>query len=65
MGMATVSLGGVTLTAHLTAGHTAGCTTWTTTASENGKPYDVVFGLQLALPNVYYAGDRSFARPFL
>jgi len=25
----TVSLGGVTLTAHLTAGHTEGCTTWT------------------------------------
>jgi len=25
----TVSLGGVTLTAHLTPGHTAGCTTWT------------------------------------
>jgi metallo-beta-lactamase class B len=27
----TVSLGGVTLTAHLTPGHTPGCTTWTTT----------------------------------
>jgi metallo-beta-lactamase class B len=25
-----VSLGGTTLTAHLTAGHTPGCTTWTT-----------------------------------
>src|SRR5262245_23271391 len=30
----TVSLGGVTLTAHLTAGHTHGCTTWTMKANE-------------------------------
>ena len=48
----TVSLGGVTLTAHLTAGHTPGCTTWTTTATENGKSYDVVFGCSLRSPNV-------------
>jgi metallo-beta-lactamase class B len=46
----TVSLGGVTLTAHLTAGHTPGCTTWTTTAMENGKQYDVVFGCSLRSP---------------
>jgi metallo-beta-lactamase class B len=46
----TVSLGGVTLTAHLTAGHTPGCTTWTTTATENGKQYDVVFGCSLRSP---------------
>jgi metallo-beta-lactamase class B len=48
----TVRLGDVTLTAHLTAGHTPGCTTWTTTAAENGKPYDVVFGCSLRSPNV-------------
>jgi len=46
----TVSLGGVTLTAHLTAGHTPGCTTWTTTATESGNPYDVVFGCSLRSP---------------
>jgi metallo-beta-lactamase class B len=39
----TVSLGGVTLTAHLTAGHTRGCTTWTMTTEEGGKTYHVVF----------------------
>jgi metallo-beta-lactamase class B len=39
----TVSLGGVTLTAHLTPGHTQGCTTWTTDATENGKRYQVAF----------------------
>jgi metallo-beta-lactamase class B len=37
-----VKLGDVTLVAHLTPGHTHGCTTWTTKATENGKTYDVV-----------------------
>jgi metallo-beta-lactamase class B len=39
----TVSLGGVTLTAHLTPGHTRGCTTWTMMTQDGGKPYNVVF----------------------
>lgn len=38
-----VTLGGVTLHAHLTPGHTKGCTTWTTTVQENGNPYLVAF----------------------
>jgi metallo-beta-lactamase class B len=45
-----VMLGGVTLTAHLTAGHTHGCTTWTTTAQEGGKTYNVMFGCSLRSP---------------
>lgn len=39
----TVTLGGVTLTAHLTPGHTPGNTTWTMKTEEGGKSYDVVF----------------------
>ena len=38
----TVSLGGTTLTAHLTPGHTKGCTTWTTTVTANGRVLNVV-----------------------
>lgn len=38
----TVQLGGITLTAHKTAGHTPGCTTWTMQVVENGKPLNVV-----------------------
>ncbi|MEO5923235.1 MAG: subclass B3 metallo-beta-lactamase [Bryobacteraceae bacterium] len=38
----TVTLGGTTLTAHLTPGHTKGCTTWTAKITEDGKTYDVV-----------------------
>ena len=33
----TVSLGGMALTAHLTPGHTAGCTTWTFPVKADGK----------------------------
>jgi metallo-beta-lactamase class B len=38
----TVSLGGSTLKALLTPGHAPGCTTWTMTVTEDGKPYKVV-----------------------
>jgi metallo-beta-lactamase class B len=37
-----VKLGDVILVAHLTPGHTKGCTTWTMKARENGKSYNVV-----------------------
>src|SRR5258706_9598963 len=37
-----VTLGGMTLTAHLTPGHTRGCTTWTFKVDDGGRPYDVV-----------------------
>src|SRR5213593_469652 len=38
-----VTLGGTKLVAHLTAGHTPGCTTWTTVVRDGGKDYNVVF----------------------
>ena len=38
-----VSVGNVTLTARLTAGHTQGCTTWITNIVDGGKTYTVVF----------------------
>ena len=38
-----VALGGATLTAHLTPGHTQGCTTWTMETVEDGKKYQVAF----------------------
>lgn len=37
-----VALGGMTLVARLTPGHTEGCTTWTTKTPEGGRSYDVV-----------------------
>jgi metallo-beta-lactamase class B len=46
-----VTLGGTTLVAHLTAGHTRGCTTWTMKAQEAGRAYDVMFGCSLRPPD--------------
>jgi metallo-beta-lactamase class B len=68
----TVTLGGTTLTAHLTAGHTKGCTTWTTTVADGGKSLRVVFvggtsvnqGVQLLdnsrHPSIVADYDRTF-----
>jgi len=38
-----VTLGGTTMVAHLTPGHTPGATTWTMTVDDAGKPLHVVF----------------------
>ncbi|HXX20273.1 MAG TPA: subclass B3 metallo-beta-lactamase [Candidatus Acidoferrum sp.] len=55
----TVTLGGVTLKAYLTAGHTPGTTTWTTTTEEKGKSYNVVFlGSVVAVPT-----NKLFDKP--
>ncbi|HXJ07369.1 MAG TPA: subclass B3 metallo-beta-lactamase [Candidatus Acidoferrum sp.] len=44
-----VELGGTVLVAHLTPGHTKGCTTWTMKVTELGKTYNVVI---VGSPNV-------------
>jgi metallo-beta-lactamase class B len=44
-----VQLGGAVLVAHLTPGHTKGCTTWTMKVRERGKEYNVVI---VGSPNV-------------
>lgn len=49
----TVSLGGVTLTAHKTAGHTRGCTTWTMRSHVPGEPAGT-------LSNIVIVGGVSF-----
>ena len=44
-----VKLDGTVLVAHLTPGHTKGCTTWTMKVAENGRTYNVVI---IGSPNV-------------
>jgi metallo-beta-lactamase class B len=44
-----VKLGDAVLVAHLTPGHTKGCTTWTMKVSDGGRTYDVVI---VGSPNV-------------
>jgi metallo-beta-lactamase class B len=61
-----VTLGGTTLVAHLTPGHTRGGTTWTMKADDGGKTYDVMIGCSLRAPEkltpqVIDEFNRSFA----
>jgi metallo-beta-lactamase class B len=69
----TVELGGTVLTAHLTPGHTKGCTTWSTPVSAAGKTYQVVFYCSTTVagnrlvhnaeyPNIVSDYERTFAK---
>ena len=49
----TVTLGGVTLTAHKTAGHTRGCTTWTMRSHLQGEPAET-------MRNIVIVGGTGF-----
>ena len=56
-----VTLGGTTLVAHLTAGHTKGCTTWTMKAREGDKTYDVVIvGSVNVNPGFILVGNKDY-----
>jgi metallo-beta-lactamase class B len=67
-----VKLGGATLVAHLTPGHTKGCTTWTMKVNEGGKRYDVVIvgspnvngGYKLVGNTAYPNIAKDFAKTF-
>jgi acetyl esterase/lipase len=67
-----VKLGGVTLVARLTPGHTRGCTTWAWKVEDGGKRYDVVVigspnvnpGYQLVNNEEYPEIADDFARTF-
>ena len=60
-----VTLGGTTLVAHLTPGHTHGSTTWTMRAQEGGKTFNVVFASSYRSPgNVTPDIENEFNRTF-
>jgi metallo-beta-lactamase class B len=60
-----VTLGGTTLVAHLTAGHTRGCTTWTMRAQEGGRSFNVVFACSYRAPDpVTPEIENEFNRTF-
>jgi metallo-beta-lactamase class B len=56
----TVTLGGTSLTAYLTPGHTKGCTTWTFKTTEGGKAYNVVIVGSLSLNAAVLANNPSY-----
>jgi metallo-beta-lactamase class B len=60
-----VSLGGTTLVAHLTAGHTRGCTTWTMRTQEGGRNVNVVFACSYRSPaKITPEIEKEFERTF-
>lgn len=67
-----VAMAGSTLVAHLTPGHTKGCTTWTMTVNDGGKPYNAVIvgspyvnpGYKLVNNAAYPTIATDYARTF-
>jgi metallo-beta-lactamase class B len=60
-----VTLGGTTLVAHLTAGHTRGCTTWTMKVPDAGRTRDAVFACSYRAPaSVTPTIESEFNRTF-
>ncbi len=59
----TVSLGGTVLTAHLTPGHTRGCTTWTLKVKDGGKTLNaVIVGSPNVNPGYVLVGNKAYPR---
>jgi metallo-beta-lactamase class B len=57
----TVTLGGVVLTAHLTAGHTRGCTTWTIDEDQDGRTlHAVIVGSPNVNPGYKLVGNKLY-----
>jgi metallo-beta-lactamase class B len=60
-----VTLGGTTLVAHLTPGHTHGATTWTMKATDAGRTYNVVFATSYRSPTTVAPDvEKEFNRTF-
>lgn len=68
----TVTVGGAVMTAHLTPGHTRGCTSWSTSTREGGRDYKVLFHCSTsvvdtlvnnaAYPEIVSDYQKTFAR---
>jgi metallo-beta-lactamase class B len=56
-----VSLGGIAITAHITAGHTKGCTTWTLPVTIDGRAETALFLCSLTvLPSFRLIGNPNY-----
>jgi len=56
----TVRLGEVELTAHLTPGHTRGCTSWSMTVDDRGTPRQVLFLCSITVAGNTLVGNRTY-----
>jgi metallo-beta-lactamase class B len=55
-----VRVGDTTMFAHVTPGHTKGCTTWTTKVQHLGKVLDVLFSCSLTVAGQDLVDDRGY-----
>jgi len=57
-----IKLGETTLTAHLTPGHTPGCTAWSLPVVERGRPLNVVFSCSTSVAGNVLVGNKAYPR---
>jgi metallo-beta-lactamase class B len=57
---ATLILGQTRLVAHMTPGHTRGCTSWSTEASEQGKRFTIIFACSLTVAGQPLVGSTGY-----
>ena len=57
----TIQVGSIAITAHLTPGHTPGCTSWSTTAREDGRPVEVLFLCSITVAGNVLVNNRAYA----
>lgn len=56
----TIRLGNVAITAHITPGHTKGCTTWAMEVAEEGAMQDVVFLCSVSAPGYQLVDNEKY-----
>jgi metallo-beta-lactamase class B len=55
-----IRLGGTSLTANVTSGHTKGCTTWTMTTKDSGKNLRVIFVCSVSSPDYRLVDNKKY-----
>jgi metallo-beta-lactamase class B len=55
-----LKLGETTLVAHLTPGHTIGCTSWTTQVIDRGRPLNVTFPCSASVAGNVLVGNKTY-----
>jgi metallo-beta-lactamase class B len=56
----TVDVGGIALTAHVTPGHTPGCTAWSMTATDHGRPLKLLFLCSITVAGNLLVGNKAY-----
>ena len=55
-----IRVGDIALRAHLTPGHTPGCTSWSTTVQDSGRPLHVLFLCSITVAGNILVGNHAY-----